>query len=128
MAWGWIAKRLAGGSPRAGVAYYLAIRNHNKSLEGREKSRREAIRDLIERLPPGAVYAERTADGWTEIRMPNVSSQPLVVLAADNFKPGDDPDKWPELRQTLKDLESGKRSDRSESLGAPGTSHDPPSE
>jgi hypothetical protein len=84
MGLGWILRRLAGDSRRAGLFDYLARRDDNKTRVKLENDRRGAARDLVDRLPSGAVYREKTADGWMEIQTPDAAGPPsLFVLPMD---------------------------------------------
>jgi hypothetical protein len=84
MGWGWILRRIARDSRHAGLFDYLASRDRNKMRVTLEDRRREAAKDLVGRLPNGAVYREKTADGWMEIQMPDPARQPpLFVVPMD---------------------------------------------
>jgi hypothetical protein len=75
---------MATDSRHAGLFDYLASRNRDKTRVKLEDRRREAAKDLVGRLPNGAVYREKTADGWMEIQMPDPARQaPLFVLPMD---------------------------------------------
>lgn len=84
MGWGWILRRIASDSRHAGLFDYLASRDRDKTRAKIEDRRREAAKDLVDRLPNGAVYREKTADGWMEIQMPDPARQPpLFVVPMD---------------------------------------------
>jgi len=70
MVWGWLIRRLTGGSQDPGFFGYLTSRDQNKTRIERDKVRMEETKEIISRLPYSAVYREGTADGWREIQMP----------------------------------------------------------
>jgi hypothetical protein len=106
VAWIRIAERLLGGPRGVGLFAYLAGRDQNKSLLDRENARRESLRDLLDHLPPGAVYAEKTPDGWMEIRKPGAPHASLLMFPIESFQPTEDPCQLAELGHVPKDLEN----------------------
>lgn len=87
MVLGWIFKRPGHAGETtglwAGLWAYLASRDQNKSRIELERARIAATKELIERLPNGAVYREGTPDGWREIQMPPVSQTSLLVVPVE---------------------------------------------
>jgi hypothetical protein len=82
----WFLKRLTGGPKNFGLFAYLTVRNQNKSRVELEKARQAAAADLIDHLPNGAVFRERTPDGSREIWMPPLQPHPLIVYPADGSR------------------------------------------
>jgi hypothetical protein len=104
MVWRWFLKRIAGRSDRTGLFGYLAIRDRNRCQVELEHARQEAAKDLIERLPCGAVYREGTADSWREIWMPPAPRSRLFVIPAVHHEPPRDLDDQTEPAQPLREL------------------------
>jgi hypothetical protein len=106
MGLGWIFRRLTSDSRHhLGLFGYLTSRDRNKTRIKLENARREATMDLIDHLPSGAMYREGTADGWREIWIPDLTSQPpLFVLPMDHCERAQDHHDPVELPQQPKAL------------------------
>ena len=87
MAWGWIFRKLASGSPVMGLFGYLTSRDQNKTRIKLEKTRQQSTKDIIDHLPSGAVYREGTPDGWREILMPPGGQSSLFVVPLEQRGP-----------------------------------------
>ena len=81
-------KRLVGGTGGGGLFGYLARKDDNKTSIELDGARQAAAKDLIDKLPNGAVLRESTPDGWRlEIWMPPLQVPPLFILDADRSEP-----------------------------------------
>ena len=62
------------GLKTSGLFSYLSGRDHNRTRIELEKARQAATADLLDHLPCGAVFRERTADGWRRPGCPRCRS------------------------------------------------------
>ena len=98
MVWGWLIRRLTGGSQDPGFFGYLTSRDQNKTRIERDKVRMEETKEIISRLPYSAVYREGTADGWREIQMP---PPPPVFVFPEEYRPPREPMDLPDPPKAL---------------------------
>jgi hypothetical protein len=83
-----------------GLWLFLSVRAQAKGLVELEKVRNDGIKEVIDRLPGGAVLREGSPDGWTrEIWMPGTPVPPQYLLRVEQLSPADQPELPAEPRQ-----------------------------
>jgi len=97
-----------------GMWAYLASKARDKSRIELERTRTEGTRQILDRLPYGAVIREGTADGWREIQMPDAPQSPLFLIPTENRSPGGDALGLAESRQRPVTLGEGDKPEQLE--------------